>query len=211
MQVNVIQGGSVHSFDYLLFPEQNFANHQYIQNQFTTFSNTLTDIGRKFIESSKDLYEKVNDSNAVRLAKAALRNAKGLFQPDKIVSIDNVEDLRNAQPVMQRYIMAEPTIRELYHKQQCDGYSDTYADIEPDKIGDKHYDYRRVMTGIIVDEVVDGEDSWVSRNYCDDLLGDDRDLNFDEKIDILKTWDIIKMCVSNNQDPTSIYSNELVK
>ena len=45
--------------------------------------------------------------------------------------------------------MAQPDIRSLYHKGHCDGYSDTYVDMEPGLVGEQHYDYRRVMDGVV--------------------------------------------------------------
>ena len=180
--INVIHVNDPMSFDLMLFPEQSPMNQVYLANQFNSFGQTLTDIGRQFMESTQALYEKVNDSTVIRMAKAAIRNVKGMFHPNDIVSLESVEDLRMASPMMQRYIMAEPTIRALYHKQQCDGYSDTYADVEPGLIKEAHYDYRRVMTGIIVDEKdEDGNDSWISRNFYDDMRPQDRDLTIDEK------------------------------
>lgn len=209
MAINVIHGGSVDSFDFLAFPTQNPMNAVYIQNQLSNFSQSLTDIGRKFIETSQAIYDKVNDSNAIRAAKAAVRMARGLFHPNEIVQLTNIEEIRFAQPVMQRYIMAEPNLRELYHKQLCDGYSSTYADIDPGVIGDKHYDFRRVMTGIIVDEVdEEGNDTWVSHNYFQDSRGDDVDLDFHEKLAVLRTWDIVKLFVGTDQDPTDPFASK---
>ena len=208
--INVIHTSSVDSFDHLLFPEQNPMNDVYIRQQLSNYSSSLTDIGRNFIETSKRLYEKVNDSNAVRLAKAAVRMAKGLFHPNAIVPLETLDSIRSAQPIMQRFIMAEPTIRALYHEQKCDGYSDTYADLEHNRIKDDHYDYRRVMNSIVQDVVTDdGSYDWVSKNYFEELHPNDKHLTFDEKISVLKTWDVLKMFIESSEDPTNIFGGEI--
>jgi hypothetical protein len=210
MQVNVIQTNTPDSFNYILFPEQNPLNKEYLQSQLNNFSSSINDVGKKFMESSRAIYDKINDSNAIRMAKAALRMAKGIWHPNRIVALESLDSIRSAQPIMQRYIMAEPTIRECYFKQRCDGYSDTYVDLEPSKISDDHYDYRRVMDSLIIDSVnEDGEYEWLSRNYGEDLIPGDRELNFEEKTDILSTWDIIKMYVEAGTDPTNIFGGEL--
>jgi predicted transcriptional regulator len=210
MQVNVINTSSLDSFDYLLFPDQNPNNQYFIQQQLTRFSDTLTDAGKKFLETTKAIYEKINDSNAVRAAKAAVRMAKGIFHPNSIIYLDNLDYIRTAQPVMQRFIMAEPTIRQYYHEQKCDGFADTYVDIHPGQIGDQHYDYRRVMDAIIQDSTdEEGNYEWVSKNYLEDLITGDRELHFEEKIDILKTWDVMKMFISQGEDPTNIFGGKL--
>ncbi len=201
--VNVIHAGDVRSFDAMLFPEQSPQTSSYIQSQLNSFSSTLTEIGKQFVESSKALYEKINDSNAIRLAKAAVRMAKGMFHPNMIIPLETLEDVRAAQPMMQRYIMAEPTLREQYHRQLVDGFSDTYADVEPKRIGEKHYDYRRVMDGIVID---DEEEGWIANNYFEDLRGDDRDLDLVEQRAILKTWDIIRMALASEKDPSDPFA-----
>lgn len=205
--INVVHAGDVRAFDAILFPEQSPQTSFYIQNQLNAFSQTLTDIGRQFVETSKAIYDKINDSNAIRLAKAAVRMAKGMFHPNMIIPLETIEDIRAAQPMMQRYIMAEPTLREQYHKQLVDGFSDTYADVEPGRIGEAHYDYRRVMDGIIVDEVdADGEEGWVAHHYFDELRGDDRDLDLVEQTAILRTWDVIRMALAAEKDPSDPFA-----
>ncbi len=205
--INVIHANSDASFDALLFQNQSPMVQQYIQNQLTNFSETLTDIGRRFVETSKDLYEKVNDSNALRLAKAAVRMAKGMFHPNAIIPLESIEDVRAAQPLMQRYIMAEPSLRQQYHKQLVDGYSDTYTDIDPGVFGENHYDYRRVMSGFVEDiKEEDGSDGWVSKNYYDELRGDDRELDFTEQHAILLTWGVVRLALNAQRDPSDPFS-----
>lgn len=205
--INVVHAGDIGAFDAILFPEQSPMNFQYIQNQLTNFSNTLTDIGRSFVEQSREIFEKINDSNAVRLAKAAVRMAKGMFHPNMIIPLETVEDLRAAQPMMQRYIMAETTLRSQYHKQLVDGFSETYADVDPGLVGDKHYDWRRVMDGVVVDTTdSEGEDSWVAVQYYDELRGDDRELDMVEKVSILHTWEAVRAALFAERDPSDPFS-----
>lgn len=205
--INVIHAGHASAFDALLFQDQSPMVDQYIQQQLSNFSHTLTDIGRKFVETSRALYDKVNDSNAVRLAKAAVRMAKGMFHPNAIIPLETIEDLRAAQTMMQRYIMAEPTLRQQYHKQLVDGFSDTYSDIDPGQVGLSHYDYRRVMNGVVQDTVEeDGTDGWVSMNFYEDLRGEDRELDFTEQHAILRTWDVVRMALAAQRDPSDPFS-----
>jgi len=210
MYVNVIDSGHVSSFDYLLFPDQNPINQIYIQNQLAQFNASLTDIGKKFLEASQNIYNTINDSNTIRMAKAALKMAKGLFHPNVIVPLETIEDLRAAQVIMQRYIMAEPMLRSYYHKQRCDGYSDTYIDVEPGRVGDDHYDYRRVMDGVVVDITdTDGNYEWSCKNYYEDLHTGDRELTSDEKVDVMNTWDVMKIFVDAGKDPTCIFGGDI--
>lgn len=211
MHVNVIETDSLGSIDWLIYPEQNQNNQRFFYDQVNRFSDSLTNIGKSFMETSKDIYNMINDSSAIRMAKAAIRAAKGIFHPNTVYEINNIDDMRSAQAIMQRYIMAQPDIRKLFNDQRCDGYSDTYVDMEPGRIGENHYDYRRVMTGVIVDTEDDEEgncDSW-SKHFLDELRDGDRDLDHLEKTMIVKTWESIKLMISANQDPTNIFGGEL--
>lgn len=201
-----IVDGTVDSFNYLVMPEQHPGIQQYLVHQLGQFSNSLNDIGRGFIEKTREIYETVNSSSAIRMAKAAIRMAKGVLHPNTILPFNTLNDLRSAQPIMQRYLMAQPYIRELYHQQRCDGFSDTYVDVEPGKVGEAHYDYRRVMNGIVTEQVTeDGEDTWSYVTYVDTLKEGDRELVIEEQAAILHNWEIAKMFHKAGQDPTDLF------
>lgn len=204
--INVIHANDPRSFDLMLFADRNPMTSNYIEQQLTNFSQSLTDIGRKFVETSQAIYEKVNDSSAIRMAKAAIRMAKGMFHPNAIVQLETEQDLRAAYPIMQRYIMADETIRAKYLAQQIDGYSDTYANVDGKAIGREHYDWRRVNTGIVKDTVDEnGEDSWTASQYYDDDRPGDIPLEFSEKIDILRSQDLARMFIEAGKDITDTY------
>lgn len=210
IMVNVIHAPDANTFDYLLFPDQNPANQNYVSQQFQQFSQTLTDAGRRFMEGAKTVFQQVCESDSARLARAALRAAKGIFHPNQVVSLETLDGLQGAQPVMQRYIMAQPDIRALYQNNRCDGYSDSYVDIFPGLIGERHYDYRRVTDGMVQEETVGGKDDWFVKTYAEDLLPEDRELAFDEKVCIMNTWSVVKMFVdAAKEDPTNAWGGKL--
>lgn len=207
--VNIVHSETLDSFNYMLYPEPNVNTQNYIRNQIDRYSETLTEVGRNFMKTSKEVYDRFNDINAVRLAKSALRSAHGLFHDDSIQALNTLERLRMAQPVMQRWIMAEPTIREIYHQQRCDGFSDSYVDLHPNQIAKGHYDYRVVTDGIIL-ESDNEDDPWTSITYSEELETGDRELDIIEKADILSTWDITKMFIGEGEDPTNMFGGKLV-
>ncbi len=208
--INVIHAPNVDTFDYLLFPEQHQNNQHYVQQQFQQFSQTLTDVGRKFMEGARDVFQRVCESDTARLARAAIRAAKGIFHPNHIMPLQNLDAFQSAQPVMQRYIMAQIDIRQMYHDNRCDGYSDSYVDLYPSKVGVDHYDYRRATNHMVQECVVDGKASWSVTAYAEDLVEGDRELGFDEKVCIQKTWDLVRMFVeAGNDDPTNSWGGKL--
>lgn len=205
--VNVIPVADPGVFSYLLFPDQNPANLAYFQNQLGQISDTLNEAGRRFMETSREVYERINSSDLAMKARMALRHVKGFFHPNQVVPLEKLEDIMAAQAMMQRFIMAQPDLRAMYHEQRADGYSDTYVDLEPGKIGAAHYDYRRVTDGII--QFAD-DGSWSAITYSEELRAGDRDLSFGEQVDVLGTWDIVRMFVkAGKDDPSNPWGGEL--
>lgn len=203
--MNVVYGGT-EAFNAIVYQNQHPSNYEYFKNQVSNISSTLDEVGKRFFNNAQVLYDQINSSEAMRIARAAVNQVKTIFQENTIHYIDKLENLQNACVVMQRWIMANPTVRQQYHLQKCDGYSDTYVDMQPDAIGQKHYDYRRVMNNVIQDE----DDSWVVRCYPDELHHGDRELQAHEKFKILSTWEIINLYMEKGEkDPTSIWNNDL--
>lgn len=198
------------AIDYLVYPQQNPANKAYILNQLDSYTNLLLDTGKQYFDQAKDLYEKINNSETVRAAKAALRMAKGIMRPNVITELQTTDDIRSAQPIMQRYIMAQPDIRKLYHEQRCDGYEGQYIDAFPNILGSRHEDFMAVMSGMI-DEFVDekGDDTWKTTMYAFDSSFDDAELTVIEKVDILHTWEIVKLAIEAKLDPTDVWGGNL--
>lgn len=153
------------------------------------------------------MFNSFHGDRVVQIAKAALNQVRGFFKPDEIVNLTTIEDLQVAQAAMRRMIMANPVVRELYHKQRCDGYSDSYVDADPGKIGWDHYDYCRVMTGIV--EVTD--ESWKFTSVAHDQRPGDSELDFHDQFSVVaQTWPSLEAIMAQAaKDPTSEWNNDL--
>ena len=203
--INVIHASGGHEFNALLYPDQSPFHRDYFHTQVTNFNQALNSYGQQFMATAKDVYERINDSAALELARRAIRSAKGLFQTNLIVPLRDIDTLQAAQPTMQRWMMANPMIREMYHDQRCSGFADTYMDVEPKLVGDQHYDYRRVMDGIVVED----ENDWHVNMYFDEIREGDRELLSSEQFDILDTWSIMELFVKAGEDPTDPFGGKL--
>lgn len=207
MQVRVLEG-SPDVFNMLIYPDQNPFNQQFLQDQLTNFQSSLTEAGKQFMTGARDVYDRIHNSEAMQMAKAVIRQVGAFFNPDTIIPLDSILSIQQASLTMQRWVMAEPTIRSLYHKQLVNGYSDTYVDMEPDRIGEEHYDYRRVMHGVVRDDVEDYD--WVVTMYPDDLHEGDRELTALEQNDVCNMWDLVKLYAQARQeDPTDPYAGNI--
>lgn len=180
----------------------------YFQSQVSNIPQMIGQYGTMFKEAVQQTYDRFTNSDVMRAAKLALQHVHTAENRDVIRPLCSMEDFQTAQPIMQRWIMACPEIREVYHKQRCDGYSGVYVDNHPGQVGEKHYDYRRVMTGVV--QVNEDEGDFVIKHYYEDLEPGDADLFHEEKVAILSTWDIGRtMIKAMQQDPTNQFGGDL--
>lgn len=191
----------------LLYGQKHPNTLQYFERQLENVSQTLTDAGKSFMSNAHDLWNRYNGSEAMHLARAALRKAGSIFQQDSVRPLWELSDIQNAPLTMQRWIMAEPTVRKMFNEQRCDGYSSTYVDMHPGSIEGDHYDYRRVMNGLVT---IDDDGLAKTTFYMDELLEGDRELFLDEKVAIRNTWEIVADLMKyGTRDVTSVWDNKL--
>lgn len=208
--MQVITGGA-RTFSALAYQNQHPENQNYfaqkLQNFTQTFGDAVGSVAGGFMSNATDLFDKFYGSEAVRLAKAAVRKVKSIWERDDIRELFGIGEIQQAKPVMQRWIMAEPIYRQMFHDQRCDGFSNSYVDMEPGVVGEAHYDYRRVMDGLLVD---DEEEGWSMTHYIEDLREGDVDLELDEQLTILSVWDVVAMhAKAGGEDPGSVYGDKL--
>jgi hypothetical protein len=160
---------------------------QFLRDQFHKVSDYATEYGKQFYEKSLKSFEFFNGSRAVEFTRSIVGKMRGnTVDETHIVAYSTMEEFNKASLLMQRWIMANPAVRKRYHEQQCDGYSETYHDLEPGVVGAHHYDYRRAVEGMVRFEEDGG---YVISNFFEELKDGDRNLVIDEKVCIVAdTW-----------------------
>ena len=177
----------------------------FLSQQLDQFSAQIHQGAQHYVDLARQTFDSFNSSEAMRLAKAVRRKVDSLWTREGIFAMTDIAQIQNANLTMQRWIMAEPTIRNMYHQQRCEGFADSYVDMHPGDVGESHYDYRRVMDGLVVEQ----EDELVSVQYFDEVHDGD-ELDIDEQVAILRTWDSIKNAIhENKEDPTSPFNASL--
>lgn len=199
--------GAAEAWSAMCYGETNNSTVDFLKNQFQGFGSALTDYGQKFIQSAQNAFEHFNGSEALRFARKVVGLVNKSNDTDRIVDLRTLKELQSASVAMQRWMMANPTVRKLYHQQQCDGYSSTYHDLEPGRIGEEHYDYRRVMQGIGVEDA-EGLTSWTT--FGDELREGDRELIMEEQVAVLGGWSAMNVLLAiGADDPTSAEGGKL--
>lgn len=166
---------------------------------------TVSGAAGAFFEQARTLYQTIDSSTAMQLLRNIGAKVSDVWNNNSIGYLHEIEKIQTCSLVMQRYVMAEPRLREMYLDQRVEGFDGKYENIHGNVIGKDHYDYRRVMDGIVS---MESDDFKVTEYYED--TGDDHQLTFYERVDIINTWNRINYWLDQNQeDPTSIYGNRL--
>ena len=204
--INVIEGNDA-DFNNIVYGVKHPGTLNFIRNQIENVSQAfhhLNEAGQRFYSNVSDMFERLNGSEALRRARMVKEKITGVFLPDDIRYLNTIEKIQQAQPYMQRFIMAQPNLRQMYHQQRVDGFSHAYIDAEPTLVGKDHIDYRFVLDGVIhTDE--EGEHFYTFYDPENDIH---RQLILDEQNDILNTWDLINICLdARKYDPSSAYGD----
>lgn len=209
MPVFINGGPGQANFDAIAFGVPIQANLNFLEERLNNYSATMQNAGEAFLKRGMEVFNRYGGADAIRLAKAAVRSVQHAFDKDMVRELKTIGSVQQAGQQMQRWIMANPTVREMFHQQRCDGYSNQYVDIAPNSIGKDHYDWRLVNTGLVNETPDDPDHEWSCVNHLDESA-DDVFLSLPEKLEILSTWDFIsKLMVPGKEDPTSPYCDKL--
>jgi len=201
IRVNVVNGGDIAANALIYRPPDNrllsFLNDniskavEYTSNAASGFANTVV-----------NMYNKFNSSESLNAAKLMLYNAGTHLNQDIIYPV-MYDNLGNANLIMQRYIISEPQMNNLYTRNMCYGYQDTYVDIDKGSVGKDRLDYQNVMDGVLQHDN-DGNGYFNYYSNSDDTI-----LHKFDKLAILETWDNVALMISNGLDPSDPDNNEL--
>jgi len=202
MVVNMISGGDS-AFRALAhtIPDQRLIQH--LGNNINNLKTTLGNVGTRFIENAQNMYERFNNSAAISAAKNALF-ASGMAMNEHTIYPVRLDRWNDANLIMQRYILSEPTVNKLYVDNMCNGFEATQVDNDPGFVGSDRSDYRRVMDGVLY---FDKDGTGLVTHYTND--DDIDDLDFMDKLAVLDTWDNAKLLLAQGIDPTDPDGNEL--
>lgn len=208
---NFYDGGST-MFNALAYGAPHPSITQFLSERMENLSQMVHTAGVDFVQQARDAYERYSGDQAMRVMRAVNRAVTNFWQTDTIRPLVSIGQLQHAPLTMQRFLMAEPTTRKMYHQQRVDGYSESYVDIHPGDRGQDHYDYRRVMQGFVVVDDADeeGMEGFSATTYFDELLPDDVELDHGQQIDILQSWDYLQAAIEKGgDDPTSRFNSAL--
>lgn len=177
------------------------STQQFIQN---TVANYCQSLGQNMSGIAENVMQRFKDFNSISLT-TRIENIRSrmntLWESDCIKRLITLQQLQQSPETMQRWIMAHPTIRASWNREGCSGFNGNYRDIRPGGVKETHYDYRRVMNGVV-------EENGSYTNYREPILNINDLLNIFEKNAILQTWKSIDgILEKSNSDITDPWSN----
>lgn len=178
-------------------------NHAFMQN-------IIPEAREFFTNTANTVFDALAYNDIARMAKAMARKASTLWMVDMIQPLETIAAMQHAPDSMLQWIMAEPTVRDMYHQQQLAGYDERYIDPIPQSIKSTESPlYLAVHNGVYMPSA-DGE-SHVAVEYLGDFDHDDPyHLELADQVSIMQTWAHLRAALSRClEDPTSATNSML--
>lgn len=193
--------------DYVMYGDKSHIVSDYLRGQLERVPQVFNQFTQRIYEAVQQSYNYVTDG----LIRHGIMNHLGgqgiRITDDYIRALRTFEEIQQAEPTMQRWIMSHPEVKQLYLDQNVDGYSDTYVNTFGTGVAEDDYNWRRVMSGIEQD---DGVTSKVTV-YEDDLYDGDSELDFYKQSEIIETYRALSVLLVKQKYDFTLKSEALMK
>lgn len=205
MQVNVIPSmPGVDAFRALVYSPPTPDMINYMQSTMQRAGQTLGELGTGFIQRAGEVFSALNSYEAIERGKRLL-SMVGTHVDENVIYTVPFERLHQANLEMQRYIMSEPSIRNMYNQQSISGYEDTYYNNDVEIVDGLTTRYMDVMTGVGYYDPYKPVDP-VFYTHSHDVYFD---LDRLDRMSVLDTWRNVRNAIAKGIDPTSKHLDEL--
>lgn len=178
----------------------------WLQHRTQNLMQTASASTANWLNKARTFYTTISESDAMQALRNLTAKVDTSWMGNNIHFCNSLEQIQTANPIMQRYIMAEPRLRDMYLNQSVEGYADSYVNYHGDAIGVNHFDYRRVMDGMAI--VTDTHLEW--NDFYENLPEEEKEFTLFEKVDIIRTWNLVNQALdAHEMDPTSPVGNLL--
>lgn len=197
MVADVIYGGD-ESLNALIYKPLDRGTSEYLQRHLDTTLGSIKNLSSRFTSAVRGLYDRFHGEDVLLRAKLALMSAGKHLNQDVIYPV-RYHTYRDINLMMQRYVMSNEEVSNLYKRNKCYGFKDTYIDPEPSVHGKERVDYQRVMDGVLQFEEESGEGYFC---YYTNSMDEEEELSALDKISVLDTWDVVARLIAEGADPT---------
>lgn len=126
---------------------------QYNESRWSDESlmSRLSDHSRRFAERARQAYEDAYSDEMFRTMRSLRDQFTHAFQEDTIHRLRGIGDYQNAPPIMQRFILSDPIIRQRAQQQRTAAYDEDYVDREPQVPTEWHRDRMLSTNGFAIE------------------------------------------------------------
>ena len=171
----------------------------------------LTDLGRRYETTVQQNFEAVSGWKIVNATRKAVSTLQGFDTPEVILPLISAAAFKTTPLIMQRFIMADIEVRQAWQKHRIDGWSDTYIDHQPKKIGHDHYDHRVLMNGIV--QSTPQEDGTVRHEVTEfrhEMRKHDNPISVSNQLDLRRSTMFVRSRLKKGLDDlTSLYDEKV--
>lgn len=191
----VIYGGTSSA---LVYEPMSDVLGDYISRANKRTMDMLGDFSRGFRDKAREISSRLRFDEILSIRDKADRLHQALYLEDDIRPLIGLDAILLAKPKMRRYLMAEPTVRQMYRDKKLSGWDNEVSD---DISRDVHdiAEYKHAIHGMLNDDVV--------TEYYDldtERLREDEPLSFRDQVDIAITWEQTRRIIDVDKlDPTS--------
>lgn len=204
--MSLVIDGDARSFRAAAYGRPSERKIDFLRQQFDDPSRAMIFADQNFAQRSRQIFESNFNDEAMAIRENVRRHLSGVWETDTIRYLSTLEAFQNAKPTMQRWIMANPFVRNMYKQGRVAGYGDAYLDHVKQGVGRDHYDFQLATSGMAS---FDDEHGWQATTFFPELLDGDEEPTFLEKVDIFKTWCEVEHALqSGTRDPTSPENNQ---
>jgi len=172
----------------------------YVKTNFQNNYAKLQELGSNLTDTMQGLFNHFTNDTYINQSRNIALEMN--IRNDVSIHGVNCETIYDAGYVMAGYVMANPTVYDMYSKFRVDGYEDMFTQMD---IGESN-PYKRLEYLQTVDEMVQFKDDGYEVNY---LSHSGEDLTSSQKLTILDSWDCAEFLIENGIDPTSRQREEI--
>lgn len=184
------------------------ATQDYITRTVHNYTQAVGAVSSTLASEIQNRFNEIRSSKTIHSIDILRNKLNSAWLTDTIRKLSTLSAIQNAAPIMQRWIMACPPLRERFNHGNISAYDKSYIDIHPGGVAETHYDYRRVTDSVYM-ETEKGK--FTCTQYYENLDKPEDLLTIINKYSIIATWDVINKSIESedNIDPTSIWNGTL--
>lgn len=179
----------------------------WLAERSSALRETIGSAAAGWLNTARSFVQVIDTSSAIQALRNITVKQENMWNTNGIQQCKTIEELQAANPVQQRYIMAQPRLRDMFLNNSVEGYGDSYTNYQGDAIGVKQYDYRRVTDSMMLEMP---DETFEVNVFHEEIAEGDIELTLHQKVDVLRNWNLVNVSLdANEMDPTSPIGNML--